>query len=181
MPRATMKPMASTACSFRARLVSSLRLPLPIPIHLVVKPDWRLIFYCAIVAILSALISGLMPALTAVRKDVNDALKSSQHQTERSWGLRSLLVAGQLAVSIVLLATGFLFIHNLLRATSMNPGFDPKHAIWAYMRLVPERYKDQTKERALVELALDRGDVTSICAGQVLADRRVAQPGFAGD
>ena len=134
-----------------ARLVSNLSLPLPIPIQLVVAPDWRLVLYCVLVAILSALISGLMPALKAVRKDVNDALKSGQRQTERSWGLRSALVVGQLAVSIVLLATGFLFIHNLLRATSMNPGFDTQHTIWAYMRLVTEKYKDQTKAKALVE------------------------------
>ncbi len=138
-----------------ARLVSNLSLPLPIPIQLVVKPDWRLLLYGVLVAILSALICGLMPALKAVRKDVNDALKSGQRQTERFWGLRSALVVGQLAVSMVLLTTGFLFIHNLLRATSMNPGFDTQHTIWAYMRLVPEKYKDQTKAKALVEEALD--------------------------
>jgi putative ABC transport system permease protein len=139
-----------------ARLVSNLSLPLPIPLQLVVTPDWRLLVYCVLVAILSALISGLMPALKAVREDANDALKSGQGQTERSWGLRSVLVAGQLAVSIVLLATGFLFIHNLLRATTMNPGFDTQHTIWAHMRLVPEKYKDQIKRTALVEQALER-------------------------
>ena len=109
-----------------------------------------------VVAVLSALIAGLMPALKAVRKDVNAGLKSGQRMTERPWGLRSLLVAGQLAVSIVLLATGFLFIHNLRRAISMNPGFDTQHAVWAYMRLVPEKYKDQGRQMALVTEALDR-------------------------
>ena len=38
----------------------------------------------------------------------------------------------------------------------MNPGFDTQHTIWAYMRLVPEKYKDQTKAKALVEEALDQ-------------------------
>jgi len=139
-----------------ARLVSNLTLPLPVPIQLVVAPDWRLLLYATLVAILSALISGLAPSLAAVRKDVNAALQSGQRNTERSWGLRSLLVAGQLAVSIVLLSTGFLFIHNLLLATSMNPGFDTRHTIWAYMRLVPGNYHDPAKQTALVEEALDR-------------------------
>src|SRR5262249_37439439 len=40
--------------------------------------------------------------------------------------------------------------------TTMNPGFDTRHTIWAYMRLVPEKYKDQMKQTALVEQALDR-------------------------
>jgi predicted permease len=138
------------------RFLNNLTLPLPVPIQLVVKTDWRLLLYCALVAILSALISGLMPALKAVRKDVNDALKNSQRETERTWGLRSVLVTGQLAVSIVLLATGFLFIHNLLRAVSMNPGFDTRYTIWAYMRLVPEKYKDRIRQTTLVEAAVDR-------------------------
>jgi predicted permease len=137
------------------RLVSSLSLPLPVPIQILVTPDWRLLLYGVLVTILSALIAGLMPALKAVRKDVNDALKSGPRVTERSWGLRGVLVVGQMAVSIVLLATGFLFIHNLLRATTMNPGLDIRHTIWAYMRLVPENYQDPMKQTALVEQALD--------------------------
>src|SRR5258708_2616060 len=59
-----------------AGLISNLSLPLPIPIRLVVTPDWRLLLYGALVAVLSALISGLMPALRAVRKDVNGALRN---------------------------------------------------------------------------------------------------------
>src|ERR1700676_4057175 len=47
---------------------------------------WQLRWLEDLGAILSALISGLMPALKAVRKDVNDALKNGQRQTERFWG-----------------------------------------------------------------------------------------------
>jgi predicted permease len=140
---------------FCGQLLSKVRLPLPIPIQLVLTPDWRLLVYCLTVAMGSALVSGLMPALKAVRRDVNNALKSNERQTERST-LRSALVGGQVAVTLVLLATGLLFIHNLLRATSMSPGFDTRHTAWAYMRLVPEKYKDPARATALVEEALDR-------------------------
>lgn len=138
------------------RLLSSLTLPLPIPIQVVMTPDWRLLLYAIALVVLTTLVSGLIPALKAVRKDVNAVLKREQGRTAGAWGLRGVLVAGQLAISVVLLATGFLFIHNLLRATSMNPGFDIDHAIWTYMRLVPEKYKDQAKERLLVDEALQR-------------------------
>jgi putative ABC transport system permease protein len=87
---------------------------------------------------------------------VNAVLKREQGRTGAAWGLRGVLVAGQLAISVMLLATGFLFIHNLMRATSMNPGFDIDHAIWTYMRLVPEKYKDQARERLVVDEALQR-------------------------
>jgi predicted permease len=141
-----------------AKGINNLALPVPVPVHLVVSPDWRLLWYALGVVLVSALVCGLLPALKAVRKDVSHALKQGERQTARTWNLRSILVAGQLAVSIVLLTTGFLFVHNLLRATSMNPGFDVRHTIWAYMRLVPEQYNepDQAKQMAVVRSALER-------------------------
>ncbi|MBV8808306.1 MAG: FtsX-like permease family protein [Acidobacteriaceae bacterium] len=143
-----------------AKLLNRLALPLPVPIRLVIEPDWRLLWYSLGLVLASALACGLLPALKAVRRDINNALKQDERQTARTWNLRSTLVAGQLAVSIVLLAAGFLFLHNLLRATTMNPGFDVHHTIWAYTRLVPEKYAyadpDQRKQMALVHTALDR-------------------------
>jgi predicted permease len=141
-----------------AKSIDSLALPVPLPFHLVVSPDWRLLWYSLGIVFVSALLCGLLPALKAVRKDVSHALKQGERQTARTWNLRSVLVAGQLSVSIVLLTTGFLFVHNLLRATSMNPGFDVRHTIWAYMRLVPARFNDadQTKQISLVRSALER-------------------------
>jgi putative ABC transport system permease protein len=139
-------------------VVGKIALPMPIPIHVVISPDWRLMWYALGAVIASALFCGLLPALKAANRDVNDALKQDQRQTERTWNLRSILVAGQLATSVVLLAAGFLFVHNLLRATSMNPGFDVHHTIWAYMRLVPENYTnaDQKKQVGIVHSALEQ-------------------------
>ena len=141
-----------------AKLVNNLTLPVPLPIHLVVSPDWRLLWYSLGTVFVSALLCGLLPALKAARRDVNLALKQEERRTARTWNLRSALVAGQLAVSIVLLATGFLFLHNLLRASSMNPGFDVHHTIWAYMRLVPDKYHDpdQIKQLSIVRSGLER-------------------------
>jgi predicted permease len=141
-----------------AKVINNLTLPVPVPIHLVVSPDWRLFWYSLCAVLVSTLLSGLLPAFNAVRKDVNLTLKQEERQTVRSWNLRSVLVAGQLAVSIVLLAMGFLFVHNLLRATSMDPGFNVSGTIWAYMRLVPDKYNDpeQAKQMSVVRLALER-------------------------
>lgn len=54
-----------------------------------------------------------VPALRAVRSDVNAVLKRHERQADGGWNVRSVLVAGQVAVSVVLLATGFLFLRNL--------------------------------------------------------------------
>jgi predicted permease len=141
-----------------AKAINRLTLPLPVPIHLVVSPEWRLLWYSLCTVLVSALLCGLLPAFKAVSRDVNLSLKREEHQIGRRWNLRSVLVAGQLAVSIVLLATGFLFLHNLVRATSMNPAFDVRHTIWAYMRLVPDAYNDpdQAKQLSIVRTALEQ-------------------------
>jgi predicted permease len=141
-----------------ARAINNVTLPVPLPIHLVVSLDWRLFWYSLAVVLVSALLCGLLPAFKAARRDVNLALKQEEHQTARTWNTRSVLIAGQLAISIMLLATGFLFVHNLLRASSMNPGFDVQHTLWAYMRLVPDKYNDpdQIKQMSLVDSALER-------------------------
>ncbi len=134
-------------------VMNRVQLPLPVPIQLLIQPDWRLLFYSAAVAVLSALVTGWMPALKAARTGVSDALKLQQGQVgNRRWTLRNALVVGQLSVSVVLLATGFLFLRNMTKAVSMNPGFDAGHTVWAYMRLVPEKYfpkKDSGPEKAL--------------------------------
>jgi predicted permease len=140
-----------------AKLIDKIAFPLPIPIHPVISPDPRLLWYLLGAILVSALCCGLLPALRVVRRDPNQALKQEEPQAGHAWNLRSILVSGQLAASIVLLAAAFLFVHNLLRATSSNPGFDVDHTIWAYMRLVPERYTDagQNKQLAIVHTALE--------------------------
>jgi predicted permease len=137
-------------------LISRVQLPLPMPFQLHIAPDWRLLAYSASVAAASALFCGLFPALKATRADLNAALKRQELQSgRRLWNLRNALVAGQLAISTLLLAAGLLFLENLSRSTSMNPGFDVDHTTWASMRLVPAKYPTPEKTQALVNTALD--------------------------
>ena len=132
------------------------QLPLPLPIQLQIQPDARLLVYSAALALVSALVSGFMPSLRASRADVNSVLKQSEHQVSgRRWGLRNVLVAGQLAVSILLLTTGLLFLRNLLKSTTMSPGFDVQQTALARMRLVPEKYTTRDRSDQVIRSALD--------------------------
>lgn len=129
-------------------------LPLPVPIRLAIQPDWLLLTYCAVIAVVSALVAGLLPALMATRPGANSTLKRSEHQVGGGTTLRKMLVAGQLAVSVIVLVTAALFVRNLLRSAGMNPGFDLQHTSWAQMRLVPESYPTSEKTLTLVRTAL---------------------------
>jgi predicted permease len=136
--------------------LNSIRLPLPVPIRLHIEPDWRLLGYSMLLAIVCAVLCGLVPALRATNRDVNTGLKIEERQTGSRSPIQRLLVAGQLAVSVLLLIIGFLFLKNLRLAGSMNPGFDVHHTIWAYMRLVPEKYVKKERIDTVVRSALEK-------------------------
>jgi putative ABC transport system permease protein len=137
--------------------VNRVRLPLPIPIQFLIQPDARLLVYAIAVALVCSLAAGLIPALKSTRGALGVALKREEHQVGRSrLTLRDALVVGQLAVSIVLLCAGFLFMRNLTKAGSMSPGFDVDRTVWADMRLVPQSYSDPAKIRLIAGAALER-------------------------
>jgi predicted permease len=137
------------------RFVERMEIAAPIPLRLVVEPDWRLALYAAGIALLSALASGVMPALTASRHNVQSALKHAERQVVGRTRMRRVLVAAQIAVSVVLLSTGILFLRNLLLATSQSPGFDVEQTLWAQLRLVDERYPTEESKRAISQASLD--------------------------
>jgi predicted permease len=130
-------------------VMNHVQFPLPVPVQLLIQPDWRLLVYSMAVAGMSALVAGLMPALKATRGGVSAALKLAERQVGGPWTLRNALVVGQLAVSVVLLATGLLFVRNMTKSMTMSPGFDTEHTIWAFMRLVPEKYTTEEQMQSL--------------------------------
>ena len=136
-----------------AAAANRIHLPLPIPLRLHIQPDWRLLAYASGLAMGSALLCGLMPALKATKRDVQMALKLGERSVTARLGFRRTLVIAQLASSVVLLFTAFLFLRNLLLSNSLSPGFDIHHTVWAYMRLVPERY--QAKDPAASKSKID--------------------------
>jgi predicted permease len=120
------------------RLLSGIRIPTPLPIEAVIQPDWRLLAYSIGIAGLVTLVAGLAPALKSTRAGIGTALKEHERQLGPGrWTLRNALVAGQLAVSIMLLSGGLVFLRSLLNATSFNAGFDTAHTIAANVRPVP--------------------------------------------
>ena len=121
------------------RLLSGVRIPTPLPIEALIQPDWRLLAYSIGIAGLVTMVAGLAPALKSTRAGIGAALKEHERQLGPGrWTLRNALVAGQLAVSIVLLSGGLVFLRSLLHATALNAGFDTAHTVLATIRPVPE-------------------------------------------
>jgi predicted permease len=74
---------------------------------------------------------------------------------ERRLRLRRVLVIAQISVSFIVLTTAALFVQNLVRTSSLSPGFDIRHTVRAEVYLPPRVYKDSRAINAYVSRALD--------------------------
>ena len=94
------------------------------------NPDLRVFIYALVLSLVTGVVSGLAPAVRASRGDLSAALKAEDAaigpRLARS-RLRSILVAGQVAVSLVLLATAGLLLRGLLKAQTANPGYETRN------------------------------------------------------
>ncbi|HLK19813.1 MAG TPA: ABC transporter permease [Bryobacteraceae bacterium] len=90
------------------------------------SPDWRVFAFLGCLAVATAVLFGLAPALRATRTEPGSAMKSSGRGSTSSregFGLRRLLVVSQVALSLVLLVGALLFMRSFLNLLSVNPGF----------------------------------------------------------
>jgi predicted permease len=132
-----------------ASAVEQLQLPVPIPIRLHLTLDWRVTLYAVLLASFATVACGLLPAWRSVRHSIAPSL----HREGRMRLQRGLVVA-QLALSMIVLTAGFLFLRNLLRSNAISPGFDIRHTIYADVNLPPQEYKDLARKRLYVAQAL---------------------------
>ena len=132
-----------------ASAVEQLQLPLPIPIRLHLTLDWRVTLYAMLLASFATVVCGLLPAWRSVRQSIAPSLRR-----ESRMRLQRGLVVAQLALSLIVLTAGFLFLRNLWRSNAISPGFDISHTIYADVNLPPQQYKEVAPKRLYVTQAL---------------------------
>jgi len=118
--------------------------------------DGRVLGFTLGVSILTGLIFGLVPAWTASRGRVGDALKEGGRSATAGSArqrLRSTFVVVELAVALVLLVGAGLLVKTFWKLRSVEPGFNPDHLITMRVELPETRYKEvalQTRFRKQV-------------------------------
>jgi putative ABC transport system permease protein len=96
-------------------------------------PDARVYGYALALSVATGILFGLSPALQFTRPDLTAALKDEGTGLARGWNrsrLRSFLVGGQVAVSMLLLVTTGLLVRGMTRSRVADPGFDV-HGLYA--------------------------------------------------
>ncbi|MDQ3518972.1 MAG: ABC transporter permease, partial [Gemmatimonadota bacterium] len=119
--------------------------PLPVTIQIDLSPDARVLAFVVIVAVITGIIFGLVPAMRASRPDLIPALKAETVRAGvagRRFGLRNILVVTQVTVSFVLLIVAGLFIRSLRNATTMDTGFNSNNLALATADLSLHSYTE---------------------------------------
>jgi putative ABC transport system permease protein len=93
--------------------------------------DPRVLGFAALLAVAAGLLTGLVPAFQTAREDVSSALKAGAREghVHRS-RLRTSLLIGQAALSVVLLVGAGLFIRSLVNVQNVRMGYDAERLLW---------------------------------------------------
>ncbi len=154
-----------------ARTLSAFLPPTSLPLSLNGRLDSEVLFATILVSILTAAVSGIVPALRASSLAPVDALKDEALST--SGGLQKSRLAGglviaQVALSLLLLACAGLFVRSLDNAQKSDQGFDPHGVLVASFDLSPLGYDGKTGvefERQLIARVKQLPGVQSAAVG----------------
>src|SRR5207248_446836 len=106
--------------------------------------DYRVLTFALGVSALTGILFGIVPALQASKLDVTSALKEGGRSGEghRRTSARSLLLIGEVALSLMLLVGAGLLIKSFLRLQEVRPGFNAHNVLIANLALQGPKYKD---------------------------------------
>jgi predicted permease len=146
--------------------------------------DPRVLAVAAGVSLLTSLLFGLIPALQASRIDIRSALSESGARgvAGGSHKLRGILVAGEVALGVMLLVGAGLLIRTFAYLQGLNPGFDGRNVITAKISLQDARYTTSEAVARLFDQSLQRikqlPGVDSAAVGLALPYERGLNMGF---
>ena len=112
--------------------------------------DYRVLTFALSVSALTGILFGIVPALQASKLNVTSALKEGGRSGEgrRRTSVRSLLLIGEVALSLTLLVGAGLLIKSFLRLQEVRPGFIAHNVLTARLALQGPKYK---KDQQYVE------------------------------
>jgi predicted permease len=123
-----------------ARVVLTRYAASAIPLFAVVQTDRTVLFFALALSLIAPLVFGIVPALRTSRSEqVTDRSETASRETGT---LRDVLVATEVALSIVLAVGAVLLLRSLTHLQDVDPGFIKERAISFTMTLPSARYAD---------------------------------------
>jgi len=111
--------------------------------------DWRVVAFTVLISLATGILFGLIPALQASR--INRFNNGFRQQR-----MRSLLVAGEMALALVLLIGSGLLIRTFLVMRAVDLGFDTHNVLTMQISLGGDRYEKTAPLAELARSSLER-------------------------
>ena len=121
--------------------------------------DWRVLTFTVLVAVVTGLLFGLIPAVQSSRPDLSLALKESSGRSGsgfRQNKTRTILVVSEIALAIILLVGAALLIRTSIALAAVNPGFDSHNVLTMRMSLTDPRFVKSAGIDLMVRDVVDR-------------------------
>jgi predicted permease len=115
-----------------------------------VSLDGRVLTFTLVLALLTSVFFGMLPALIARKIDLRSVIASRGIVGGGAVRLRQSLIVGEVALTVVLLAAAGLLIRTLIHLETMTPGFNSNGVLAAKASLDDVRYHDPAKFRNLL-------------------------------
>jgi predicted permease len=134
-------------------------LPADFPRLSEINLDWRVLGFTLIASVLTGILFGLVPALQISKGDVQEALKESGRgasSSRRHNRLRKLLIVGEVALSVVLLAGAGLMFRSFLQLQSVDTGFTSQQVLTLRLSPAGSNYRKDGDYIAFYEQAMKR-------------------------
>ena len=136
-------------------LFRQIEIPSDLPIMLTFQMDRRALVFSLLVAVVSAVIFGLVPALQASRTDLTGVMKASDAVApgrRRRWG-RAILAGAQVAVSVVLLVVAMFMYRGFREQLTIGPGYRTDHLMMMGFDTNLIRYSDAQAQQFFRDVA----------------------------
>jgi predicted permease len=164
------------------QLVSESSTPVPLDVH----PDTTVLAFTVGVALLTGILFGFAPALRATRVDLNMVLRGAARnisgggQGGSRLPLGKVLVAVQVAISLLLLVTAGLFVRSLQKLTAVPLGYDTNHLIQFRLTPVVDGYKPGSITPLTEQLLTKFGAIPGV-RGATISENGLFYGGDSGD
>jgi predicted permease len=115
-----------------------------IPAEAVIRMNMPVLGFTLVTSVLTALVFGLVPALKAARKDLNEPLRDSGKGISggfRHGRLRDAVVVLEVGLSLTLLVAAGLLMRSFVALRDVKLGLQPDHVLVARLPLPTDRYK----------------------------------------
>jgi len=145
--------LGSWATSLLARLA-----PPNVPRLQTIRPNAALFALTILVACLASLLAGALPMVVGGLRRSRKALslQPGAGESRATHRTRSVLVAGQIALTLVLVSAAGLVLHSLERLSQVRLGLDPSHTLTMRIGLPESTYPEASDVSDFYQRLLDR-------------------------